>query len=294
VLFETGWTDNTPKKIVVTMNGQFADSVARIIYEPGIDTISITLDPMIPGAVDDLSAVTITLFNTSQTYMYYTTADDQIPAYTTTYQPPAYFENSYTVNHAGGVSTVEVSTHTSDWNLFTAEAYDCGAKTTYVEVSLVDCSNGSVIETVLHQELSTTPNYYNSVFEVEQSTSDSARVRVRVLHQENGLATPGFDSTIEGVAALYESDCFDVGELSTGVDQIQKPSDMAPYPNPTEDICFISAGGKPQKVVVRNLSGQTIWTGLTSANGSVSLSDIPVGLYAVQVDTEAPRLITKL
>lgn len=291
IFFETtDWNDGLPKKVVATMNGIIADSTSRILHQPGIDTISVTLHPIVPGLPEDISSAMLVLFNQWQTYQFYSTVYDT-PCNVRTYRPPSYFDvGEPTLETMGETTVISVSVHASDWNLATAPTYDCGQKVSRVQAQLVNCSDGSIVETQQVVQSYTTPDYYSFGFNYDGIPS-YLRIETSLVYEEGGISTPGYDSTLVGLVASHTSDCFFAGDQSTHMNEVAHTENQ-PFPNPFDQNCTVSWSGHSERAILLNMSGQTVWTGTTTREGIIDPYVAP-GIYLVEVVGTKPQYIIK-
>ena len=85
------------------------------------------------------------------------------------------------------------------------------------------------------------------------------------------------------------------GEQTLGVEDFTT-ADLTLYPNPASDQFNISSGNELiQTVIVRDILGKTIETiQVNGLNQNVNISNLPKGLYLVEVELETGRAVQKL
>ena len=285
-VFETCWTDAGPKTISATLNGQTLHSVFRTIYEPGVDSITLEYFPIFPWGTHYNVNVAFAIFNPGENTAYYESSYD--PMGGRVYSPPAYFNIEQSPVISGDQITVDV--HAEDWNLATNMFYDCGYKKSEVEVRLVRCSDDSVIASERQPQSIDLSDHHTFVFDYSGSLVE-LRAEASLIHTEDSIAGE-FGPSMSGVVATDQSPCFTAGDIST---EIVDPAthQTVVFPNPFDDVITVNNSGRPEHLVISDMSGKTVWIGVTPSNGVVSLRDLPVGMYLCRVGNETPQRIVK-
>lgn len=289
VVFSTEWSDNNPKLVVATINGQ-SNTTNYFIESPGIDTVSVTYVPMVPNASYEFAGVVLDLFTIEAGQYVWcdgTNADGSV-TWAQVYNPPGIFEfeEPPTVIVEGASCQV----HALDWNIASTVFNDCGQKQSFIEARLINCQTLEVLESQQQEQYWDTPDHYTFSFNYDGVPAD-LKIEIRLLHRENGLTDIGFGSSFSAVIMTVESSCFVAGDMSTGIEEIAI-SNFESYPNPFYDKCQISDARK--HATISDMSGHCIWNGLTDNSGAIDGTSFLPGTYIVRFqDGSAGGRITK-
>jgi len=101
--------------------------------------------------------------------------------------------------------------------------------------------------------------------------------------------------SVYNACAISEKQIYVTNKCNEGVKNLPLPSgEIIVFPNPTEDNITITATGAINKVEISNLLGQIVFSGAyTTGNVTISLAQLPAGVYFVKVNDTNVYKVTK-
>lgn len=208
----------------------------------------------------------------------------------------AVFENSFS-NDFLELAVVEVSSNGSDFVRFPA----------YSETPVISQTGsfGSTDPTKIKNLAGKYKSGYGTPFDLEELSDSSAinisaitHIRiidvVGTLNGHYGTYDANNNLINDPYPTAFESGGFDldgVGVIHTtlSIKEMESKLNIQMYPNPVKDQLHISSFSNIQKVIIRDYSGKQL---MASTNKTISTSDIPVGVYLVEIHLEN-QIITK-
>ncbi len=288
VVFSTEWSDNNPKVVVATINGQ-PTTTNYFIDSPGLDTMSVTYVPMVPNASYEFASVVLDLFTIENgQYVWCAgTNTNGSETWAQVYNTPVIFDFEEAPTAIVGQVCCQV--HALDWNIASTVYNDCGQKRSFVEARLINCATLEVLESQQQEQYWNTSDHYSFSFIYDGLPTD-LKIELRLLHSENGLADIGFGTSFSAVIVTTESDCFLAGDMSTSTEEVVTNSFQS-YPNPFFDKCRVTTVSK--SAVVTDMNGRVVWTGQTDNSGAIDGTSFIPGNYVVRFQDGTARTITK-
>ena len=95
-----------------------------------------------------------------------------------------------------------------------------------------------------------------------------------------------------GVACPPDTFCIDVIVQTVGVEE-NISSSVSIYPNPATNLITINGATKPERIMLVNMYGQTVFNEAMQGT-NVQLPELPVGIYWAVIETTKGRAIKKL
>jgi len=115
------------------------------------------------------------------------------------------------------------------------------------------------------------------------------------------------DETAE--ATITESTCFEIEDVGGTLTLIPVDCDANPctktdiyeisstefkiYPNPTNDIIYISGVSGVNNIIITDLTGKTVINSKLSIDNSINISKLPAGIYLLRVNEKIAKIVKK-
>ena len=268
--YEASWVGTGPRMIIAYAGGALPP-VGRMIYEQGMDTLSLVFDPLTPVPQHHFWNVYLELWNGGT--MLCSTENQSFYAYTEDAPETLHIDN-LSVEDMGGYSNINCTVLASDWNTSPSPGWFCYGHSTTVEILLRNCADGSEVDRVSFVQEPFDDDEYQAILSYANTGVD-LRVEARIISKDSLVSEVSLPPT---VIASTLSECFSVGDISTNTREDRLVRIMA-TPNPVQNTLTIT-GLERGSITITDMHGQILERFVVSSTYTeLDVSDWPAGAY---------------